>query len=761
MEPADVHKTAITTPFGLYEFVRMPFGLRNAAQTFQRFIDQVLRGLPFCYAYIDDVLIASPTPEEHKTHLHTIFNRLREFGIIINPTKCVLGVPSLHFLGHLVDSQGIRSLEEKVAAVQTFVQPGSRRSLRKFLGLINFYHRFIPNCAQILQPLNSLLSTSSDKTIVWTQQTTKAFSDIKHALAQATLLFHPKLDAPTCIMTDASSIAVGAVLQQSIDDHWCPIAFFSTKLKPAETRYSTFVRELLAIYLAIKHFRHFVEGRKFHVITDHKPLTFALTSKPSQHTPRQVHHLDYISQFTTDIRHIKGEDNPVADTLSHLGAIHCDNCPPISFQDIANAQRDDSELSQLQSSSTSFKFQATPLPSSKDTIICDVSTGVPRPFIPKQFRRTVFDSLHSLAHPSIRATLKLITNRYVWPNMNSDVRKWAQSCLSCQQSKVQRHTKAPLATFATPDARFNQVHIDIVGPLPPSQGFTYILICIDRFTRWPEAIPITNITAETVARAFIHGWISRFGVPSTVTTDRGSQFESALWNQLMQLLGCKRIRTTSYHLAANGLIERFHRELKTSLKTYPSPTHWIDSLPIVLLGVRTQLKEDLHCTSAELVYGTTLRLPGEFFDERKAETTPDPTSYVTRLKNMMYHLQATPVHQQKATNIYVSPTLKSCTHVFIRHDAVIKPLQKPYDGPYKIQKRTDKHFTIDINGHNEVVSIDRLKPAFHEDSSNQWSLTPLPEITHTADPSPASRPVTVTRYGHRVHWSKHLSSILV
>ena len=114
MEPADVHKIAITTPFGLYEFVRMPFGLRNAAQTFQRFIDQVLRGLPFCYAYIDDVLIASPTPEEHKTHLHTIFNCLREFGIIINPTKRVLGVPNLHFLGHLVDSQGIRPLERKL-----------------------------------------------------------------------------------------------------------------------------------------------------------------------------------------------------------------------------------------------------------------------------------------------------------------------------------------------------------------------------------------------------------------------------------------------------------------------------------------------------------------------------------------------------------------------------------------------------------------------------------------------------------------------
>ena len=201
-----------------------------------------------------------------------------------------------------------------------------------------------------------------------------------------------------------------------------------------------------------------------------------------------------------------------------------------------------------------------------------------------------------------------------------------------------------------------------MGPLPSSHGFSYILTCIDRFTRWPEAVPITDITAETVAHAFIQCWISRFGVPSTVTTDRGRQFESALWDKLMQLLGCKRIRTTSYHPAANGLIECFHRQLKASLKAHPNPTQWTESLPLVLLGVRTQLKEDLKCTAAELVYGTTLRLPGEFFDDSKAEATPDPTSYVTRLKGMMKVLQATPVRkQQPCTNTYVSSNLKSCT----------------------------------------------------------------------------------------------------
>ena len=177
--------------------------------------------------------------------------------------------------------------------------------------------------------------------------------------------------------------------------------------------------------------------------------------------------------------------------------------------------------------------------------------------------------------------------------------KWAQFCLSCRQSKVQRHSKSPLATFATPDARFNQIYIDIVDPLPPSHGFSYILTltCIDHFTRWPEATPITDITVETIAQAFIHTWISRFGIPSTVTTDRGCQFESALWNQFMHLLGCKHIYTTSYHPAANGLIEHFHHQLKASLKAHPNPTHWTDFLSFLLLGVRTQLKGDLHCTA--------------------------------------------------------------------------------------------------------------------------------------------------------------------
>ena len=265
VEPADIPKTAITTPFGLFEFVRMPFGLRNAAQTFQRFIDQVLHGLPFIYAYIDDLLIASASPEEHLLHLRQVLQRLNDHGIIINPAKCIFGASELDFLGHRVTSRGICPLDDKVQVIRNFPQPTSIRKLREFLGMVNFYHRFIPHCASLLTPLNRLLQASgnSPRTFVWDAPASSSFTAIKDALAEAALLAHPKPHAPTCIMADASDHAVGAVLQQKIGDGWQPIAYFSKKLRPAETKYSTFDRELLAVYLSIKHFRHFVEGREF------------------------------------------------------------------------------------------------------------------------------------------------------------------------------------------------------------------------------------------------------------------------------------------------------------------------------------------------------------------------------------------------------------------------------------------------------------------------------------------------------------------
>ena len=675
----------------------------------------------------------------------------------------MLGAESLDILGHHIDSNGVKPLSEKVQAVRDFPQPQTPRQLREFVGMVNFYHRFVPHCAELMQPLYSLLKQTS-QTLSWTETALTSFQATKDALAQATLLSYPMPDAPTCVATDASNVAVGAVLQQYIGDTWQPISFFSKGLRPPETRYSTFDRELLAIYLAIKHFRHFLEGRQFHILTDHKPLTFALNARPDRHSPRQARQLDFIAQFTSVIRHVQGSDNVVADALSRIetNALITGQPPVIDFQAMAKAQKEDPQTRALQSSPhTALNVQAIPLQNSTDTILCDTSTGTYRPLVPSSWRRVVFNSLHNLSHPGIRATQRLVTSRFVWPSVKADVRRWTRSCTLCQRSKVQQHSVAPLTPFPMPKLRFDTVHIDLVGPLPPSQGFTYLLTCIDRFTRWPEAIPLSAITAEAVAQAFIRGWISRFGVPATIVTDRGQQFESRLWSNLTSLLGVKRSRTTAYHPQSNGMIEHFHRQLKASLKTHQNST-WMSSLPLVLLGIRTALKEDMKCTVAEMVYGTSLRLPGEFFISSPTAALPDSSDYVSRLKQLMQQVRPPPPRQSTRES-HVSGTLDTCTHVFVRYDGVRKPLQPPYDGPYSVLERQPKYFTLDINGQRKTVSVDRLKPAHLDLAPSTLPNTAASQQSTTQIPSPASAAAAastprVTRSGRHVHWPRHLTS---
>ncbi|BHF76736.1 hypothetical protein SprV_0501983500 [Sparganum proliferum] len=406
----------------------------------------------------------------------------------------------------------------------------------------------------------------------------------------------------------------------------------------------------------------------------------------------------------------------------------------IDFTLMSEAQRSDDELSQYRLEDSSLSLQDASLPNGTGTIPCDLSTAYERPFVPATLRRQVFNALHNLSHPGVRATVKLITDRFVWPNINRDVRCWTRSCLPCQRAKAHRHTITPPGTFATPDARFSHVHIDLVGPLPPSNGSTYMLTCIDRFTRWPVAASIPEISAETVAKAFLTHWVSKFGVPATVTTDCGSHFNSTLFRELTSLLGTNRIRTTAYHPQANGLVERFHRQLKTSLMAQPDPSRWSDHLPLVLLALRSTLKADIGCTAADLVYGTSLRLP------------------VEQLHSVMRSLHATPPRASPA-NSFIPPDLDKCHFVLVRHDAVQRPLQPPYNGPYKVLRRSNKDVVIDRNGKADTVSIDRVKLAYIDDSGHSSPQHCTPPQTVMPPPTGDSPPpVRRTRSGRHVHW---------
>ncbi|XP_064461812.1 uncharacterized protein LOC135371786 [Ornithodoros turicata] len=227
-----------------------------------------------------------------------------------------------------------------------------------------------------------------------------------------------------------------------------------------------------------------------------------------------------------------------------------------------------------------------------------------------------------------------------------------------------------------------------------------------------------------------------FRGPFTMTTDRGRQIESSIFATLTALLGTHRTRTTAYHPASNGLVERFHRHLKAALRAHSNSSAWTEALPVILLGLLSVFKSDLGCTTAQLVYGTTLRLPGEFFAPASASTVPDPTDYVSRLRAVFADLRPTSPRRTSGARVYVHRDLLTCTHVFVRVDAVRKPLQPPYNGPYPVISSTPKHFMLRINGKDDQVSIDRLKPAYTEACSQLGYTICQPQAPASPCPTP-------------------------
>ena len=327
-----------------------------------------------------------------------------------------------------------------------------------------------------------------------------------------------------------------------------------------------------------------------------------------------------------------------------------------------------------------------------------------------QLRRKIFDLIHNLGHPSIRSTRRAITNRYFWTGIN----KWAAECVDCQQSNIHRHTKIHPVPIKVPSTRFQDINIDLVGPLPSSpDGHKYILTIVDRFSRWPEAIMLKGISAAEVASKLIESWISRYGVPHQITTDRGVQFEASLFHHLTKFLGIEHIKTTSYNPRANGLVERLHRTLKTAIMACKH--HWYETLPLVLLSIRSMYKEDLKASPAELVFGTELTIPGDLITTTNSSAAPEQV--VTKLKSILKQIPATPTRVNIQGPDYFPKSLKTATHVWLRRE-VRTGLNPPYTGPYPVIKRLDRSVIIStsdgerevqlaLNKSNQPLTVDR------------------------------------------------------
>ena len=775
MEPTDKQKTAFSTTQGHFEFNVMPFGLTNAPPTFQRLMQCVLAGLSgtHCLVYLDDIIVFSTTFEEHLQRLVSVFERLRAAGLKLKPKKCHFAKRQITYLGHVISANGVEPDHKKLAAVTTYPAPCSKHEVKRFLGLSNYYRRFISQYAQIAEPLNRLLRKTS-KTFTWTPECDTAFNALKAKLTSPPILTYPCFSDPFIVLTDASDKAIGGVLSQMRHNQEKVIAYWSRQLTKAERNYSTIEREALAAVGAIKEFYPYLYGFSFKLVTDHNPLTSLKGLKDTG--GRLARWLLFLQQFNFTVEYKKGSRHTNADTLSRQPPDHevttlVTGASLTDPQVLIKAQLADPQLStlklQLQEGTTLLDCP-TGLRKCflQDGLICrtykDSTTQLEHTqiVIPGTLKHRILEEIHNrLGHFGAKKTLERLKTRYYWPGYEQDTVQWVKQCEQCQKrNPPQPNPVAPLGTI-TASRPFEKLLWDIMGPLPmSSQGNKYILVITDLFTKWVEAFPLKDTTATTLATIMLNEVVCRYGVPTSLHSDQGANLCSSVVYSLCELLGIATTRTSAYHPQGNGQVERFNRTLQSILaKTVDANQDtWDSQLPKALFAYRTAVHDTTGFTPFHLTFARSPQLPVDVMLGRilpaKSRSYPQFVQEAHKQMKSSCNIAQEHLRAQHLWNKQIydkdNTAVQFCVgdRVWLYTPVVSKGKTKKFTsfwkGPYTIVDKPGKvDYKIQLIGGTQTIIVhrNRLKLCYTppQPTNAGSSKSPFPSDSHDTLPTPS------------------------
>ena len=578
----------INTSKGLFQYQRLPFGITSGPAIFQRTIESILQGLPCTSIYLDDILVTGRNEQEHLRNLEAVLTRLEERGVRLNQAKCGFLLPEVEYLGHRLSADGLRPTNEKVRAMVEAPAPRNVTQLRSFLGLVNYYGKFLPNLSTQLAPLYHLLQ----KHVKWTWSSTheEAFQKVKELLTSAPLLVHYDPDKQLLLSCDASPYWVGAVLSHVTEDGAeRPVAFASCSLSPAERNYSQLEREALSIVFGVKKFHYYLYGRSFTILSDHQPLKHLLSESraiPPMASARIQRWALTLSAYKYTLAYKPGEHHSNADVLSRLPLpdapmdvptpgdtvllTECLAALPLTASQIARWTDRDPVLAKVRDNiqrgwqhSEDSDLQPYQIQCLELTVEDGCVLWGRRVVVPPQGRARALELLHK-GHPGASRMKGLARSFMWWPGMNTELEAKVKTCPLCQQHR-KAPPPAPLHPWEWPQRPWSRLHADYAGPF---MGRMFLVV-VDSHSKWLEVIPAPSATSATTIE-LLRTVFATHGLPRTLVTDNGPAFTSEGFSVFMQRNGIKHRRVAPYHPSSNGLAERAVQTFKDGLKKQSS-----------------------------------------------------------------------------------------------------------------------------------------------------------------------------------------------